>query len=288
MYTLGYSFRPWRQPKAIADGPSILQYIRETAEAYGIDREIRYGHRVESARWSSPDARWTVEARDASGEIVRLTCSFLFMLRRLLRLRRRLHAGLPRPRTVPRAHRAPAEVDPRRRLRGQARRRHRQRRDGGDARARAGQAGRARDDAPALADVHRLAARARRDRHLAAQASAGRVRLRGHALEERPQRHGLLHVLQAFPGARQALPRGPGEKGPRRKGRRREALHAFLRSVGPAPLPRAGRRSRSTRSARGALRSSRITSTRSPRRASGCGPARSSRRTSSSPRRGSG
>jgi monooxygenase len=78
MHTLGYSFRPWRQPKAIADGPSILQYIRETAEAYGIDREIRYGHRVESARWSSRDARWTVEARDPSGGIVRLTCSFLY------------------------------------------------------------------------------------------------------------------------------------------------------------------------------------------------------------------
>ena len=61
MYTLGYSFRPWTNPKAIADGPSILAYVRETAEAYGIDRKIRYGHRVERARWSSEDARWTVD-----------------------------------------------------------------------------------------------------------------------------------------------------------------------------------------------------------------------------------
>ncbi len=80
MYTLGYSFRPWTDPKAIADGPSILAYVRETAEMYGIDRKIRYGMRVERARWSSRDARWLVEARSAdSGAAVRLTCRFLFM-----------------------------------------------------------------------------------------------------------------------------------------------------------------------------------------------------------------
>src|SRR3954452_9810891 len=64
MYTLGYSFRPWTNPKAIADGPSILSYIRETAEAHGIDRNIRYRRRVEGARWSSEQARWTIDARD--------------------------------------------------------------------------------------------------------------------------------------------------------------------------------------------------------------------------------
>jgi monooxygenase len=80
MYTLGYSFRPWTDPRAIADGPSILAYVRETAEAYGIDRKIQYGHRVERASWSSRDSKWTVEARDtSSGEVVRVTCSFLFM-----------------------------------------------------------------------------------------------------------------------------------------------------------------------------------------------------------------
>ncbi|HEX8792810.1 MAG TPA: NAD(P)/FAD-dependent oxidoreductase [Polyangiaceae bacterium] len=79
MYTLGYSFRPWKQPKAIADGPSILAYVRETAEAYGIDRKIRYNMRVERARWSSRDARWTLEVRNgATGERVTLTCGFLF------------------------------------------------------------------------------------------------------------------------------------------------------------------------------------------------------------------
>ncbi|MFI5298910.1 MAG: flavin-containing monooxygenase [Polyangiales bacterium] len=80
MYTLGYSFRPWTDPKAIADGPAILAYVRATAEAYGIDKQIRYGHRVERASWSSEDARWTVEARDVKlDKVVRLTCNFLYM-----------------------------------------------------------------------------------------------------------------------------------------------------------------------------------------------------------------
>jgi monooxygenase len=80
MYTLGYSFRPWTNAKAIADGASILAYLRETAEAYGIDRKIRYGVRVLRAQWSSKHARWTVEAREtSSGEALRFTCGFLFM-----------------------------------------------------------------------------------------------------------------------------------------------------------------------------------------------------------------
>jgi monooxygenase len=80
MFTLGYSFRPWKQAKAIADGPDILQYVRETAREHGIEHHIRFGHRVTHASWSSMEARWTVEAeRGASGEPVRLTCDFLFM-----------------------------------------------------------------------------------------------------------------------------------------------------------------------------------------------------------------
>ena len=80
MYTLGYSFRPWKDAKAIADGPSILTYIREVASDHGIDRRIRYGHRVVGASWLTPDARWTVEIeRGPSREKVRLTCNFLWM-----------------------------------------------------------------------------------------------------------------------------------------------------------------------------------------------------------------
>ena len=79
MYTLGYAFRPWTAAKAIADGPTILQYIRDTARDHGVDRHVRFGHRVVAAAWSTPDARWTVTAeRGDTGETVTLTCGFLF------------------------------------------------------------------------------------------------------------------------------------------------------------------------------------------------------------------
>ena len=79
MFTFGYPFRPWQSNAAIADGESIRAYIRETAEAYGIDRKIRFHHRVKSASWSSADALWTVDAeRAAEREPVRFTCNFLF------------------------------------------------------------------------------------------------------------------------------------------------------------------------------------------------------------------
>ncbi len=108
MYTLGYRFRPWKEQKAIADGPAILNYIRETSAEYDLDREIRYGHRVKRAEWSSEDARWKVQverlefplqrasvsARNNSGseesrlkaglqtenaKTVDFTCSFLYL-----------------------------------------------------------------------------------------------------------------------------------------------------------------------------------------------------------------
>jgi monooxygenase len=82
MFTLGYSFKPWTEPKAIADGSRILNYVRETAAENGIDEKIRFGHRVKRASWSTPDARWTVEAERIAGEgateTVTFTCNFLF------------------------------------------------------------------------------------------------------------------------------------------------------------------------------------------------------------------
>jgi monooxygenase len=78
MYTLGYRFRPWTQPKAIADGPSILRYVRDTAAEAGIGQHIRFNHRVRKASWSSADARWTIEAVNDTGT-VSMTCRFLLM-----------------------------------------------------------------------------------------------------------------------------------------------------------------------------------------------------------------
>ncbi|WP_293362745.1 NAD(P)/FAD-dependent oxidoreductase [Phenylobacterium sp.] len=78
MYTLGYAFKPWTEAKAIADGPSILKYVRETASENGIDRHIRYNHRVKRASWSTADARWTIEA-EVAGKIQQFTAHFVFL-----------------------------------------------------------------------------------------------------------------------------------------------------------------------------------------------------------------
>jgi cation diffusion facilitator CzcD-associated flavoprotein CzcO len=80
MHTLGYRFKPWKQAKAIADGPAILDYIKETAAEYDVDRHIRYQHRVVRADWSNDDDTWTVEFRRAdTGETGRLACRILLM-----------------------------------------------------------------------------------------------------------------------------------------------------------------------------------------------------------------
>ena len=80
MYTLGYAFRPWTGTKAIADGPSILRYLEDTARDEKIDEKIRFEHHVIAADWSTAAARWTVEiAVGPDGERQQLTAGFLFM-----------------------------------------------------------------------------------------------------------------------------------------------------------------------------------------------------------------
>jgi cation diffusion facilitator CzcD-associated flavoprotein CzcO len=82
MLTMGYSFRPWTNPKAISPGGDIREYIVAAARDEGIDRHIRFGHLIRSAAWSSAEAQWTVEALrklpDGREEPVTLTCNFLF------------------------------------------------------------------------------------------------------------------------------------------------------------------------------------------------------------------
>ena len=80
MHTLGFSFKPWEDAKAIADGPSIRKYVRETADEFGVTQHIRFQHLVESADWSSEQAMWTVVARRAdTNEQVTFTCNFIDM-----------------------------------------------------------------------------------------------------------------------------------------------------------------------------------------------------------------
>jgi cation diffusion facilitator CzcD-associated flavoprotein CzcO len=82
MLTMGYSFRPWTSPQAISPGDAIRDYIAAAARDEGIDRHIRFGHRIQRAAWSSDEAQWTVYALrkmpDGCEEPVTLTCNFLF------------------------------------------------------------------------------------------------------------------------------------------------------------------------------------------------------------------
>ncbi|GIF12169.1 flavin-containing monooxygenase [Actinoplanes teichomyceticus] len=79
LHTFGYEFRPWREERVIADAASILRYLRETAAEHGIDRRIRYHHRVIGASWSSPEATWRVAIEHTdTGERSEITCRWLF------------------------------------------------------------------------------------------------------------------------------------------------------------------------------------------------------------------
>jgi cation diffusion facilitator CzcD-associated flavoprotein CzcO len=78
LHTFGYAFKPWRSPKVFADGATIKAYLAEAAREHGIDRHIRYGHRVVRAAWSTRDARWTVTVERATGETCELAARWLF------------------------------------------------------------------------------------------------------------------------------------------------------------------------------------------------------------------
>ena len=175
MFTLGYSFKPWTEPKAIADGPRILNYVRETAAENGIDKKIRFHHRVKRASWSTPDARWTVEAERTTGEgateTVSFTCNFLFMCSGYYKYESGYTPEFPARDRFRRPHRASAEMARRPRLCRQARGGDRLGRDRGDAGAGDGEDRRPRHHAAALADLRGGAAGAGSARQQIARAS---------------------------------------------------------------------------------------------------------------------
>ena len=75
MHTLGYRFKPWVDRKAIADGPAILKYVRETAAEHDVERHIRFGHQVIAASWSGEDATWELEVKQQDTGAGHLTYS---------------------------------------------------------------------------------------------------------------------------------------------------------------------------------------------------------------------
>ena len=74
MYTFGFGFNPWKNPQAIADGPSIVKYINETADKFKIRDHIQFEKRVTSSAWNSADKKWTLEL--STDETI--DCNFLF------------------------------------------------------------------------------------------------------------------------------------------------------------------------------------------------------------------
>lgn len=80
MHTLGYSFKPWSNPRPLADGAAIRQYVQETAQENGIVEHIRFGYKVVGAAWSSQEACWTLDAEElVSGTRQQLRTRFLYM-----------------------------------------------------------------------------------------------------------------------------------------------------------------------------------------------------------------
>jgi monooxygenase len=78
MFTFGYKFRPWNKLNLLADGPSIRQYIGDTAAEYGVDKKIQYGVKIVAADWSSDARRWTLTAvHEATGEKREYTARYL-------------------------------------------------------------------------------------------------------------------------------------------------------------------------------------------------------------------
>ncbi len=78
MYTLGYSFKPWVSDNAIANGPAILEYIKETADEYKVTDNIQFNQQVSTAQWSSADNRWTITT-ERDGNTKTYHCQFLLM-----------------------------------------------------------------------------------------------------------------------------------------------------------------------------------------------------------------
>jgi len=78
MYTFGFNFKPWNEPRVLADGPSIRQYVNDAATEFGVDRHIQFGRKVTDANWSSADKTWTVQVlNESNGEVEIYTANFL-------------------------------------------------------------------------------------------------------------------------------------------------------------------------------------------------------------------
>ena len=212
MFTLGYPFRAWAHERAIADGSTILEYIRATASEFGIDKRIRYQHRVVRASWDSTRSRWAVGVEVGDGrQPVSYTCSFLYMCtgyysyeggyRPEFPGQDQFHGRIVHPQEWPDG------LD----YTGKRVVVHRERGDSGNARTGHGRARRSCDDGSEVPHLHPLPSRRRPDRPCSAAYRAGEDGRAGGPLEERPYEPGLLSVLPSAARWSQAhVTRRPG------------------------------------------------------------------------------
>ena len=95
MHTLGYSFKPWTQAKSIADGPSIREYVNETADEFDIRRHIRFDHKVQTASWDSTQSRWVFNQHPIRWQHNQDIWRLFVYVRRLLQLRQTPSTRIP-------------------------------------------------------------------------------------------------------------------------------------------------------------------------------------------------
>jgi monooxygenase len=200
MHTLGYSFRPWDGEKSIADGDSILQYIKDTARESGVDTHIRFNHRITAANWSTPDSLWRITAeRTDTDESFEFTDLLPLLLQRVLPLRPRVPARLRGHGRLRGHHRASPGLARRTRRERKEGRGHRQRGDRRHARPRARPIRLPRHHAAAIAQLHRLVAREEPRRLGAAQGPAGATGGDSGEVVPRPPHPGLLRGQPEVP-----------------------------------------------------------------------------------------
>ena len=227
MATYAYDFAPWTAPTALAEGADILAYLEATARSYGVDERVRLGHRVVRAAWSSDEVRWRVTVAHDGGESV-VVCRFLWVCTGYYRYDRGHAPALAGREEFGGRLAPPAGLAGRPGRRRARRGRDRQRGHRGDAGPGPRRARCAGDDGPAFAELRGVGAAAR----------GGPVRAGPGGRD--PDRALRAQPTVPRPGALLA----PARRRPAAPGRlrRRDALHARVRPLGPAALRQPGGR----------------------------------------------
>ena len=243
MYTLGYRFKPWTRGEGAGRRPAILDYVRETAREYDVERRIRYSHRVVAADWDSASARWTVTAETPDGVRRLFESRFLWSTTGYYDYDEPYAAVIPglddfAGRSSTRST-GPADLD----VTGQRVRGDRLRRDRRHPGAGAGRR-RARPTSRCCSARRRTCCRCRRSTRWRRACGAGCRRRRPTAPSGgRTSRSRWRRTRSPPPSRRRAPLRPQGQRGRAARGLPgRPRLQAGLRRLGPAALPGARRR----------------------------------------------